>query len=224
MARTKLVTKSITHKKSGNKFPASNTKSIKSIKTKTSKAPLHQLSSSPSIRKAHRFRPGTVALREIRKQQKSVDFCLRLAPFQRLVKEIMADFKMERTTKGCKEALQVVAEDFVIHYLQAGNVITVAGNRSTITVKDLNTANDVVLVFPGKAIDHSFKERIHVAPSARPTPKAKKTEKKKKSVVPKDVEASSSSSSPSESSDSFSSSSEDEQTPTNGPDASATAF
>ena len=35
-----------------------------------------------------RYRPGTVALREILKYQKSTDLLIRKLPFQRLVKEI----------------------------------------------------------------------------------------------------------------------------------------
>src|SRR6185369_414096 len=44
-------------------------------------------------RKAHRFKPGTVALREIRRYQKSTDLLLKKLPFQRLVREIAQDFK-----------------------------------------------------------------------------------------------------------------------------------
>ncbi len=40
------------------------------------------------IKKPHRFRPGTVALREIRKFQKSTELLIRKLPFQRLVREI----------------------------------------------------------------------------------------------------------------------------------------
>jgi histone H3 len=40
------------------------------------------------VKKPHRYRPGTVALREIRKYQKSTDLLLRKLPFQRLVREI----------------------------------------------------------------------------------------------------------------------------------------
>ena len=39
-------------------------------------------------KKPHRFRPGTVALREIRRYQKSTELLIRRAPFQRLVREI----------------------------------------------------------------------------------------------------------------------------------------
>ncbi len=40
------------------------------------------------IKKAHRFKPGTVALREIRRFQKSTELLIRKLPFQRLVREI----------------------------------------------------------------------------------------------------------------------------------------
>jgi hypothetical protein len=38
-----------------------------------------------SPKRPHRFRPGTVALREIRRYQKSTDLLLRKLPFMRLV-------------------------------------------------------------------------------------------------------------------------------------------
>jgi histone H3 len=47
------------------------------------------------VKKPHRFRPGTVALREIRRYQKSTELLIRKLPFQRLVREIaqgMFDF------------------------------------------------------------------------------------------------------------------------------------
>ena len=44
--------------------------------------------SNNANKKPHRYRPGTVALREIRKYQKSTDLLIRKLPFQRLVREI----------------------------------------------------------------------------------------------------------------------------------------
>jgi histone H3 len=61
------------------------------------KAPRKMLATKPAhksappaggIKKPYRYRPGTVALREIRKYQKSTEFLLHKAPFQRLVREI----------------------------------------------------------------------------------------------------------------------------------------
>ena len=48
------------------------------------------------VKKPHRFRPGTVALREIRRYQKSTELLIRKLPFQRLVREIAQDFKVWR--------------------------------------------------------------------------------------------------------------------------------
>merc|ERR1712167_58829 len=57
-------------------------------KTKTTKAP-------GGVKRAHRFRPGTVALRHIRKYQKSTELLIRKLPFQRLVRYIANDFKTD---------------------------------------------------------------------------------------------------------------------------------
>ena len=46
------------------------------------------------VKKPHRYRPGTVALREIRRYQKSTELLIRKLPFQRLVREIAQDFKV----------------------------------------------------------------------------------------------------------------------------------
>merc|ERR1739847_84966 len=51
----------------------------------------HQL----EVSKPHRYRPGTVALREIRRYQKSTELLIRKLPFQRLVREIAQDFKTD---------------------------------------------------------------------------------------------------------------------------------
>ena len=50
------------------------------------------------VKKPHRFRPGTVALREIRRYQKSTELLIRKLPFQRLVREIAQDFKVRSET------------------------------------------------------------------------------------------------------------------------------
>jgi histone H3 len=47
------------------------------------------------VKKPHRYRPGTVALREIRKYQKSTELLIREAPFQRLVCKIAISFKSD---------------------------------------------------------------------------------------------------------------------------------
>lgn len=114
-------------------------------------------------RKAPRFRPGTVAKREIRRLQKSIDYCLRKAPFQRLCREIGNDLSDTfAMTKGAKDAFQHAAEDYVVNYLKAGYVVAEEGSSSpTETLKPRHTraANNVALCFPGKPVDYSFAER-----------------------------------------------------------------
>jgi hypothetical protein len=48
------------------------------------------------VKKRHRYRPGAVALREIRKYQKSTELSIRKAPFQRLIHELVKDIRMTR--------------------------------------------------------------------------------------------------------------------------------
>ena len=59
------------------------------------------------------FRPGTVALREIRRYQKSTELLIRKLPFQRLVREIDQEFKTElRFQSAAIGALQVISDIF----------------------------------------------------------------------------------------------------------------
>jgi histone H3 len=53
----------------------------------------HHLLIHKQERKTHRFKSGTVALREIRKYQKTTDLLIRKLPFQRLVREIVTSFR-----------------------------------------------------------------------------------------------------------------------------------
>jgi histone H3 len=67
------------------------------------------------VKKPHRYRPGTVALREIRKYQKSTELLIRKAPFQRLVREIAQDFKNDlRFQSTAVLALQEAAEAYLV--------------------------------------------------------------------------------------------------------------
>ncbi len=67
------------------------------------------------VRKPHRYRPGTVALREIRKYQRSTELLIRKLPFQRLVREISQDFKTDiRFQSTALLALQEAAEAYLV--------------------------------------------------------------------------------------------------------------
>ncbi|KAH0853557.1 hypothetical protein HID58_093075, partial [Brassica napus] len=74
------------------------------------------------VKKPHRFRPGTVALREIRKYQKSTELLIRKLPFQRLVREIAQDFKTDlRFQSSAVAALQEAAEAYLVGLFEDTN-------------------------------------------------------------------------------------------------------
>ena len=61
------------------------------------------------LQKPRKYRPGTVALREIRRYQKSTELLIKRLPFQRLVKEVAQEYKRDlRFQSGAVEALQVI--------------------------------------------------------------------------------------------------------------------
>ncbi len=92
-----------------------------------------------AVRKPHRWRPGMVAAREIRKFQKTTDLLIRKAPFQRLVPEIALkfgkrDLQMQSTAVL---ALQEAVEYFMVDVFSDTNLCVSHGKRVNIMVKDL---------------------------------------------------------------------------------------
>ena len=92
-------------------------------------------------KKPHRFRPGTVALREIRQYQKTTELFIRKRAFQRLVREITQDFKTDIRFQGTAIlALQEAAEAYLVGLFQDTNLCAIHGKRVTITPKDIQLA------------------------------------------------------------------------------------
>ena len=90
------------------------------------------------MKKPHRFRPGTVALREIRRYQKSTELLIRKLPFQRLVREIAQDFKTDlRFQSSAVMALQEAAEAYLVSLFEDTNLAAIHAKRVTIQPKDL---------------------------------------------------------------------------------------
>ena len=94
--------------------------------------------------KPHRYRPGTVALREIRKYQKSTELLIRKLPFQRLVREIAQDFNTElRFQSHAILALQEAAEAYLIGLFEDTNLCAIHAKRVTIMPKDIQLARRI---------------------------------------------------------------------------------
>lgn len=96
-------------------------------------------------RKKTRYRPGTVALREIRKYQKSTELLIRKLPFSRLVREISNQVAPEpfRWTGEGLLALQEATEDFMVHLFEDCNLCAIHAKRVTIMPKDLQLARRI---------------------------------------------------------------------------------
>merc|ERR1711981_917840 len=89
------------------------------------------------VKKPHRYRPGTVALREIRRYQKSTELLIRKLPFRRLVREIAQDFKTDlRFQSSAVMALQEASEAYLVGLFEATNLCAIHAKRVTIFPKD----------------------------------------------------------------------------------------
>lgn len=117
------------------------------------KAPRKQLASKAArktsieaggVKRPHRYRPGTVALREIRKYQKSTELLIRKLPFQRLVREISQDFKAElRFQTAAILALQEACEAYLVGLFEDTNLCAIHAKRVTIQPKDMQLARRI---------------------------------------------------------------------------------
>ena len=132
MARTKTTAR---------KSSAGVKKPRKQFSSKTAKK---SAPTTGGIKKPHRFRPGTVAAREIRRYQKSTDLLIRKLPFQRLVKDIAHETRPEtRFQASAVLALQEAAEAYLVGLFEDTNLCAVHGNRVTIMEKDVLLARRI---------------------------------------------------------------------------------
>ena len=97
------------------------------------------------VKKPHRYRPGTVALHEIRRYQKSTELLIRKLPFQRLVREIAQDLtKTDLRFQGTAIlALQEAAEAYLVGLFEDTNLCAIHAKRVTIMPKDIQLARRI---------------------------------------------------------------------------------
>lgn len=97
------------------------------------------------IKKPQRFRPGVVALREIRRFQKSTELLIRKLPFQRLVREILQQEAGDgmRIASAAVGALQEASESYLVGLFDDANQCALHAKRVTIMPKDLQLARRI---------------------------------------------------------------------------------
>lgn len=131
MARTKQTAR----KSTGGKAPR---------KQLATKAARKSAPATGGVKKPHRYRPGTVALREIRRYQKSTELLIRKLPFQRLVREIAQDFKTDlRFQSSAISALQESSEAYLVSLFEDTNLCAIHAKRVTIMPKDVQLARRI---------------------------------------------------------------------------------
>ena len=103
------------------------------------------------VKKRYRYRPGTVALKQIRQYQKSTELLIRKLPFQRLVREIASDSEViksplcgkVRFQSAAIMALQEATEAYLIGLFEDSNLCAIHARRVTIMPKDIQLARRI---------------------------------------------------------------------------------
>jgi histone H3 len=134
MARTKTTAIRKTIRPTGKKAK------IASVATEAAKTPR-----ATATKKNVRYRPGTAALKEIRRYQKSTELLIRKLPFQRLVRQITQelcgkDFRFQSTAVL---ALQEAAEAYLVGLFDDTNLAAIHAKRVTIMPKDIQLARRI---------------------------------------------------------------------------------
>lgn len=104
----------------------------------TKKAP------ATGTKKPHRFRPGTVALRQIRKQQKSTELSFPHQPFVRKVKK-MIDDRVDNFKLGSDAAkmLQIAMEEYLVKIYRDANLVSIHAGRQSVRGADIDLVQQI---------------------------------------------------------------------------------
>ena len=131
MARTKQTAR----KSTGGKAPR---------KQLATKAARKSAPATGGFKKPHRYRPGTVALREIRRYQKSTELLIRKLPFQRLVRELTQDVSRDlRFQPTSLLAAHEATEAYLVGLFEDTNLCAIHAKRVTIMPKDIQLSRRI---------------------------------------------------------------------------------
>ncbi|GMP61196.1 hypothetical protein CsSME_00023748 [Camellia sinensis var. sinensis] len=144
MARTKHAAqrKLFRSRISGVTSPASAGTSSQTPRRRSVRTAPSNSREEPRRRKRPHRRPGTVALQEIRRFQKTWKLLIPAAPFIRTVREISNFFapKVIRWTAEALVAIQEAAEDYLVHLFEEAMLCAIHAKRVTLMKKDMELA------------------------------------------------------------------------------------
>ncbi|XP_068420716.1 histone H3.3-like [Eschrichtius robustus] len=131
MARTKRAA----YKSTGGKAPR---------KKLATKAARKSVPSTGRLKKPQRYRPGTMALREIRRCHKCTELLIHKLPFQHLARKIAQDFKTDlRFRSAATGALQEETEIYLAGLFEDTNLCAIHAKRVTIMPSDIRLARHI---------------------------------------------------------------------------------
>jgi histone H3/H4 len=113
--------------------------SLQTKKTRRKKKIQNTEIQNTEIKKTHRFRPGTVAIREIKKYQKMSN-CLTFAkfPFERLVRSIISQSNSNmKISKDVFIILQYFIEQYIVNFLHKANLAAIHTGRVKLMASDI---------------------------------------------------------------------------------------
>ena len=112
--------------------------------TAEQKRKIHEARMQGRLIKPHRYRAGTVALKDIRHYQGSTALLIRKLPFQRLVREIAQDFKTDLQFQSAAiMCLQEASEAYLVKLFDDANLCAIHARRVTIMPKDILLARPI---------------------------------------------------------------------------------
>jgi histone H3 len=133
MPKTKTAAKA----KASKKMPAKGSKSKAVKKSAPASGGMKEKSN-------RRWKAGTVALREVKRYQKSVKVLLPRASFQRLVRSIVSDMDHElRFQSAALLAMQEASEAYIVGLFEDTNLCAIHANRKTVMKKDMDLARRI---------------------------------------------------------------------------------
>ena len=98
----------------------------------------------PDLKKKRKFRAGTVALKEIRRYQRSTELLIRKLPFQRLARGLVQEYAANmRIQTAALAALQEGVEACIVGLFEDTNLCAIHAKRVTIMPKDLQLAQRI---------------------------------------------------------------------------------
>ena len=153
MARTKKTVHKSTGKRARNKLATNlprktlSQEQARKNAAKAAAAVQKNLGNPPrtgGLKRPMWYRPGTVALREIRRYQKLTELLIRKLPFNRLVREIAQDFKVDLQFQAAAiGALQEASEAYLVGLFDDTNLCAIHAKRVTIMPKDIQLARRI---------------------------------------------------------------------------------